>query len=732
MKTKRIIAVLSAAAISFSCITSVNAESESFTYKVTSDTATAVSPIETGYDGITLTIGADTYTYTADKTLSGFDGRISGKANPNVSAGTGSYYSITLADTVKDGELTIGYQVGNDKAFYITDNGTALDAYNGVKYTSKTTDIATIMAKGGHTYTMYASGSKASFYGFTYNIVDKQSDFENEIQGLTFDLIKGDNKSEDAIDSNLELPQSYESKFGSCDVAWTSSNSDVIANSGEVSLSTKAETITLTGKFSVQEDDSLVQYKEYTLTTIADNDDSAAVAAAKEALSIGDVSNLKKDITLPTSGKRATAITWETSDESVITADGVITRSPKTDKSAVLTAIITRGEISATKTFDVTVAGYVAIDFTGYVYGDADGNTVFSPVDGGTIKNINFTEDIANSKGDDVIVGAVYDSTGILKNTRLVKISEITKETDGRMTAEVNLPMDKADTFKAFALADMANINPYTSAYSPDDTVTSGATIYVIGDSTAAVYDDKNYPRKGWAQELQNYFDEKDVKVVDLALSGRSSKSFKGDTNFQTYKDNIKKGDYLIVQFGHNDSKNTTEDDIQNRYTDPSANRFTNGSFKNSMLEYIEIAESVGAKPILATSISRRRTSDASLEAYVNAAKELGEELGIPCIDLYKRTTDWIKEVGVEEAKSMFNHVLPYDSRFIDYEGFKSSNFYTKEATDDTHINIYGADLISYFAIQEMQSIHLPLAEKYNNYTPTYPLPSFSEASSVQ
>ncbi|MGN1115573.1 MAG: hypothetical protein ACI4TH_03310, partial [Candidatus Ornithomonoglobus sp.] len=297
MNLRKIAAVLSAAAITVtgSGITLVNAESVSFTYKVSADTAAAASAaeastIDTGFDGITLTLGADTYSYSSDKTLSGFDGRISGKANPNPENGTGSYYSITLADTVADGELTIGYQAGADKAFYITDNGAAIsDDYNGVKFTEKVTDTATFMVKGGHTYTMYASGSKAGFYGFTYRVVDKQADFENEIQGLTFDLIKGGNASADAIDCDLDLPQAYESAFGSCDVAWTSSDTSVIANNGEVSLTPNAETITLTGKFSVQEDDSLVQYKAFTLTTIADNDDNAAVEAAADALTLGDI-----------------------------------------------------------------------------------------------------------------------------------------------------------------------------------------------------------------------------------------------------------------------------------------------------------------------------------------------------------------------------------------------------------------------------------------------------------
>lgn len=725
MNLRKIAAVLSAAAITVtgSGITIAGAESVSFTYKASAATAAAasaenVSVIDTGYDGITLTLGADAYSFASDKTLNGFDGRISGKNNPAPEKGTGSYYSIALDDTVADGELTIGYQVGNGKSFYITDNGAAVsEDYNGVKYAVKTTATATFMVKGGHTYTMYASGSKASFFGFTYRVVDKQADFENEIQGLTFDLIKGENTSADAIDCDLDLPQSYESAFGSCDVAWTSSDTSVIANNGEVSLTPNTETITLTGKFSVQEDDSLVQYKTFTLTTIADNDDNAAVEAAADALSLGDVSNLKKNLALPANGKRATVITWATSDPSVITADGVITRTPNVDTHAVLTATITRNGAVETKAFAVTVKGYVPIEFIGYVYGNAAGGNSFSPVDGGSLKSITFTESIQNPTGEEIFECVVYGSDGSVKGTKDVNIKENSLGEDVQSTAAIGLDMNEDDAFIITAKSGDAVLATLT----PDDDTADGAVIYVVGDSTASVYSDDNYPRKGWAQLLGNYFDS--VAVTDYALSGRSSLSFKSDTNYTTLQQNIKKGDYLIIQFGHNDAKTEPE-----RYTDPSADRFTDGSYKRSLMDYIEIAENVGAKPVIATSISRRKTSDASLEAYVKAARGLAEELNLPLIDLYKRTNDWINEVGVEAAKDMFNYVKPYDSRFTDYAGFANSNFYVEGTADDTHINIYGADLISQWAVREMQEQNLPLAKKINSYYPVYPLPSYEYA----
>ncbi len=720
---------IAAAMLAMAVGASVNAFAESTTFTVDSTTppsgaTTAVTEIPTNIAGMTMKIGADTWSFkSASTTYNGisYTGSICGATNPKPADGIGTYYEFIFDDTIADGTLEVMYQVNSGKNLYITDNDVPIDGYNGITYDTKVTQSTTFNVSAGHDYKLYATGTKVSFYGCTYKVVDKQKDFEDEIQGLTFDVIKGNNTDENHIDSDLKLIDNYPSQFGSCDVSWTSSDESVIDNSGVVNAQSEDRVVTFTGKFSVQEDNSLVQYKVFTLTVPGDTDDAGAVTAAKEALTLGDISAVKKDIELPSRGKRGTEITWSTSDESVVTADGVVTRAPGQDKTATLTATLTRGAVSETKNFDVTVLGYVPVTIDTYVYGDTDGTTRFSPVDGGTLKHISFTSSIKEPEDGDCVIAAVYDKDGRITG---VKAAAITAEDyDTSRVFEVDLPMNSSDTFEIMAL-NLGTLVPYIEKVQPNDTVADGATIYVIGDSTAAVYDDSRYPRTGWAQVLQNYFD--DVKVVDLALSGRSSLSFKNDTNFKTFKENIKAGDYLIVQFGHNDDK--TDD----RHTDPSTDRFTDGSFKKSMLEYIEIARDKGATPIIATSISRRKTSDTSLEKYVAAAKELGEETDVPVLDLYAKTNAYINEVGVEEAKSMFNWVKVHDSRFVDYEGYVKSQYYNATDSDDTHININGADLISQYATEEMARIGMPLAEKVNDHKAVYPLPSYTTATSVE
>ena len=700
--------------------TQVFAVNESHAYGATAE----ATQIETGIDGISLSIGADSEWKYSKDTSAGpqFTGRINGKDSPNIDSQKGTYYAISVDDSISTGNLNITYQIGENKGLVVMDGSSSL--YESANYSAKTTDSYSFIAEGGHTYYVYANGgSKLGFYGFTFTEGTQADFFADEINSFSFDNIKGENTDINSVEYDLELPDNYSSQFGSCDVRWESSDSNVIDVNGNVNCQKTETKVTLTGIFSVQEDDSLTARKSFEITVAADPDDASAVAAAKESLTIGDTSSVKSDISLPSSGRRGTTITWQSSDESVITNDGKITRAPRQDKTAVLTATITRGEESDTKTFTVTVAGYVPITIDAYSYGDADGNTRFTPVDGGTLKSVSVTRGLTEPTQYDVLIAAVYNAEGRLKSCKNINLADI--DEGKSMPVGIGLPMDSTDSFKLFAV-NTYDLTDYMEVYTPDDKLKDGAKIYVVGDSTAAIYNDSVYPRKGWAQMLQNYFDG--TEVVDLALSGRSSVNFKTEANYTKLWNEIKPGDYLIIQFGHNDSK---ADDMT-RYSDPSGDRFTEGSFQNSMNEYVTLAREKGAIPIIATSISRRRTSDSGLEAYVNAAKELAEAVNAPCIDLYAQTNSWINEVGTEQAKDMFNYVKPKDSRFTEYSGFANSGFYAEGTTDDTHINIYGADLIAQWAAESIKNLGIPVSQTINDYRAVYPLPSYEEATSAE
>lgn len=226
--------------------------------------------------------------------------------------------------------------------------------------------------------------------------------------------------------------------------------------------------------------------------------------------------------------------------------------------------------------------------------------------------------------------------------------------------------------------------------------------LFVIGDSTASCYphegENNRFPQTGWAQYFGKHFDDDKMIVADIAMSGRSAKSYMSEDNFKLFKERITEGDFIILQFGHNDSK--IED--PSRYSSANDKVDTKGSYKNYMNTYIEIAKMAGAIPILATSFSRRKLSDQGLEEYVNATIELGAELGIPVLDVYKRSSDWINEVGLEKAKEIYKIIKPHDERFMYNPEFRNSQYYDSGDKDDTHLNIFGADIVAGWVIEEI------------------------------
>lgn len=224
--------------------------------------------------------------------------------------------------------------------------------------------------------------------------------------------------------------------------------------------------------------------------------------------------------------------------------------------------------------------------------------------------------------------------------------------------------------------------------------------VYVVGDSTACIYkEDEKYaiPRAGWGMYLQNYLDGK-ATVVDLALSGRSSKSFTTEKNYEKLKSSLKEGDYLIIQFGHNDAKRTSDKDKAERYTDPLGTIDTVGSFKNSLYaNYIKLAREKGATAILISPVSRMKfdptgKTEDTHEDYDDAVRALAKETNTPMIDMTAITADYYNQLGPENTKMM--HAV-----FIDV---------TKKI-DGTHYSHYGANVIASKVASELSKLNVDL-----------------------
>ncbi len=228
--------------------------------------------------------------------------------------------------------------------------------------------------------------------------------------------------------------------------------------------------------------------------------------------------------------------------------------------------------------------------------------------------------------------------------------------------------------------------------------------IYIVGDSTACEYgSDDNYavPRAGWGMYLGEF--TPGTEVIDLAKSGRSSKSLTVEEEYQTLLNDLSKGDHLLIQFGHNDAKKSSEEDLQTRYTDPEGDKDTEGSFKNSLYKnYIVPAIERGAEPILITPISRRSfNEDGTVKdthgLYDDDVRELAQELNIPCVDATKLTAELYNDEGLDGTAAF--HAIYKDVTKGD------------KGHDNTHLNHYGARTVAYLIARGLRETESDISE---------------------
>ncbi|MDO5402876.1 MAG: SGNH/GDSL hydrolase family protein [Eubacteriales bacterium] len=215
-------------------------------------------------------------------------------------------------------------------------------------------------------------------------------------------------------------------------------------------------------------------------------------------------------------------------------------------------------------------------------------------------------------------------------------------------------------------------------------------TLWVIGDSTLSSFEDKYYyPRYGYGTMLDKYLD-KTITVKNIALSGRSSKSYTTEPEYKELIAGMDKGDFLIIGFGHNDEK--TEED---RYTDANGGIDDEGSFAHSLYNnYIEPALKTGCQPVLCTPIVRRTVTDTWTSQqlhitvaaggfaggdYPQAIRQLGKALGLPVVDMTEITRKRYEKMGKDET--LYLHAWTSDN---------------KMSVDNTHTNIWGARVNAY------------------------------------
>lgn len=199
--------------------------------------------------------------------------------------------------------------------------------------------------------------------------------------------------------------------------------------------------------------------------------------------------------------------------------------------------------------------------------------------------------------------------------------------------------------------------------------------IFYAADSTVAQNTILTYPQSGIGQALPLYLKNGAV-IHNHAVNGRSTKSFIDEGRLSAIEAEIGKGDFLLIQFGHNDEKSEDE----TRYTEPF------GDYQTNLEKFIDTAKAHGAHPVLITPLYRRKFDENgcllpnSHGDYPEAMKQVGERLGVPVIDLCAKSRMLLEETGDRESRKWFMY-FP-DGQYPNYPDGKE---------DNTHLRYEGA-----------------------------------------
>ena len=213
------------------------------------------------------------------------------------------------------------------------------------------------------------------------------------------------------------------------------------------------------------------------------------------------------------------------------------------------------------------------------------------------------------------------------------------------------------------------------------------STIYYAADSTVQFNSYLTYPQTGISQGLRIYIRD-DVEIRSYARNGRSTKSFIDEGRLDRIKKEIGKGDFLFIQFGHNDEKEC----------DPSRYTKAFGAFSDNLKMMIKVAKEAGAYPVVISPVYRRlfdengKTVDDCHLDYPDAMKKVAEEENVPYIDLCSLSRAYLDEIGDEASKELYMYFAPGL-----YKNFPEG----KE--DNTHLRYPGAVVYAGMIAEELK-----------------------------
>lgn len=195
--------------------------------------------------------------------------------------------------------------------------------------------------------------------------------------------------------------------------------------------------------------------------------------------------------------------------------------------------------------------------------------------------------------------------------------------------------------------------------------------IFIAADSTAATYPPERAPQAGWGQALQSWLDPAQWQVRNHAIGGRSTRSFINEGRLDAIARELRHGDVLLIQFGHNDAK--AED--ATRYADPDSD------YPRFLSRYVATARAKGATPVLITPLARLLYDFGALldthGRYTHGVKRVAHEQEVLLVDLNASSTAWIRALGEQGAQPYF--------MFVPGQG----------KADGTHLSVAGATAVA-------------------------------------
>ena len=221
-------------------------------------------------------------------------------------------------------------------------------------------------------------------------------------------------------------------------------------------------------------------------------------------------------------------------------------------------------------------------------------------------------------------------------------------------------------------------------------------TVWLAGDSTMAQKQPDKRPETGWGEALQPCFDSSEVRIANRAMNGRSTRSFVAEGRWKAIIDSLQPGDYVFIQFGHNDEKVGT-----NNYSSPD-------DYRRNLEQLVDEVRAKQGQPVLFTPVVRRKFDGAQLVAthgaYPDAARAAAQERGVPLVDMERASAALVQQLGPDSSRALWLHL----------DAGANPN-YPNGVKDDTHFNPLGARTMAGLAIDALRSLDMGLVSQLHS-----------------